>query len=239
MGEAVLERRTLHTTAVERAREEIGKVFCPHRLQPGPEGVDVRFSAHRSDGVAVVGLDYGHRVRITPGRLEDFYLVMVPLAGRALIDHGDDHFVSTPANAAILSPTEGVDMHWGERNPQLLCWLERSAVEQELALLADRELDEPLRFRAQLPLEDSAVRTWLGSVRRLWQQLGDPAAARPRRWERTVLTSLLITRDRRTRPTGPHSARRPRPAGTQVDAGRTGSSRRPVLRRTPRKALVR
>lgn len=193
MREAVLERRTLHTTAVERAREEIGEVFCPHRLQPGPDGVDVRFSAHRSGGVAVVGLDYGHRVRITPGRLEDFYLVMVPLAGRALIDHGTDHFVSTPANAAILSPTEAVDMHWGEHNPQLLCWLDREAVEQELALLAEDEPAGPLRFQAQLPVEDPAVRSWLGSVRRLWQQLSDPTAQRPRRWERTVLTTLLLT----------------------------------------------
>lgn len=193
MGGTTLQRHMLHTNAVDRAREEIGRVFCPHRLQPGPAGVDVRFNAHRSGGVAVVGLDYGHRVQITPGRLESFYLVMVPLAGRAMIDHGSDHFVSTPATAAVLSPTEQVDMVWGEGNPQLLCWLDRDAVQQELMLLAEGEVDGPLRFRAELRVDDPGARSWLGAVRRLWQQLTDPQPQQPGRWERTVLTTLLLS----------------------------------------------
>ncbi|OYO25046.1 AraC family transcriptional regulator [Enemella dayhoffiae] len=185
-------RRRLHTRDVDRARTEIGQLFCPHELRPGRSGVDVRLAAHRSGPVGVVGLDYGHLVRITPGALETFYLVMVPLGGRARIDHGNDRIVSDPSVAAVLSPVEQVDMLWGERNPQLLCWLERSAIEREVALLTDGSVSGPVRFQTELRINQPGVRPWLAQVRRLWQELSRDQA-QVRHWERSVLTSLLTT----------------------------------------------
>lgn len=160
-----MQTRSLRTSDVDLARSEVTRLFCPHRLTPTRRGVDVRLSARRGERAGVVQLDYGRPVHIEPGELERFYLVQIPLAGAACIRHQGREFVSTPQLASVLSPDDPVDMAWGAGNPQLICWLARSAVEERLAA----ELGEPvsgLRFAPALDVTSRAGRRWAAAVQR-------------------------------------------------------------------------
>lgn len=179
---------TLQTQDVDTARETISKVFCPHQLHPTRLGVKVRLQVRQHGPVTLVGLDHGHRVRIQPGELNSFYLVQIPLAGQAHIHHGSDQVMSTSRVAAVLSPTDPVDMVWGERNPQLLCRVDRGALDAELAALTGECDLAPVRFRAAMSLEQPGVRQWVQNLRALWQ-----SGTGTVRQQQAVLTGLLLT----------------------------------------------
>ncbi|GAB3706143.1 AraC family transcriptional regulator [Mariniluteicoccus flavus] len=175
---------SLRTADVDLARTEVARLFCPHHLRPGPRGVRLRLNARRGESVGIVELDYGFPVRIDPGQLERFYLVQVPLAGRALIAHGGKEFTSTPSIAAVLSPDDPVAMVWGERNPQLLCWLERSAVDAAASRLAGDAL-RGVRFAPLMDLTAPTAAAWVASLRRAARTPGSPD-------ETSLITSLLL-----------------------------------------------
>ncbi|WP_432557764.1 AraC family transcriptional regulator [Granulicoccus sp. GXG6511] len=185
-------RRGMQTRDVDIARKEIGRLFCPHQLRPSAQGLDVRVRAHHAGPIALVGLDYGHRVRITPGELRTFYLIQVPLAGSTQIGLGKERLVSTPSVAAVLSPNEPVDMLWSESAPHLLCRIERRALHEELQMLTGEVPSAPIRFQAAMPLTAPGVRTWLDGLRTVWHQL-QGQAPRTADWHRSVLTTLLLT----------------------------------------------
>ncbi|CAM5452150.1 hypothetical protein SALBM311S_04566 [Streptomyces alboniger] len=109
------------TAEVEEARAEVGRAFCPHDLRVvGRSGrLDARMHGVSFADTGLYYLDYGAEVVITPGALEDFYLVQIPLAGSAQIACGREQIISTPQLASVPAPTEHLAMRWHEGNPQL------------------------------------------------------------------------------------------------------------------------
>lgn len=166
-----------HTCEVEVARAQVGSTFCPHDLRI----VDRRHATldARMHGVAfgetgLYYLDYGAEVMITPGALENFYLVQIPLAGAAEITCGRERIVSTPRLASVPAPTEHLAMHWGEGNPQLIVWMRRAALEEQLGKLLGRQPRMPLRFDLGMDLTSPASRSWLGIVDLLRREVDNP-----------------------------------------------------------------
>lgn len=158
------EHGRIATTDVDRARDELGRQFCPHRLElTHRDGrLDMLHNA------AVIGRDvtlnylrYGDEVRITPGTFDDFFLVQIPLAGTARVRVGDRVVASTRSRASIGSPTEPVDMVWSDGCEQLLVYLRRGAVEE---LAAEGETPAPVVFDPLMDLEKPATRAWLRLV---------------------------------------------------------------------------
>jgi hypothetical protein len=75
----------LHTLDVGQAQHAVTEAFCPHRLTALDKArqFETRFHSVRTSDVSLSYLDYGGRVHIAPYEQESFYLVLVPLAGRA------------------------------------------------------------------------------------------------------------------------------------------------------------
>lgn len=157
------EHRRIATTDVEQARVEVAERFCPHVLEPTRRDgrLDmVHNAASIGASVTLNYLRYGGEVRITPGTFNHFFLVQVPLAGTARVKVGDRIVHSTRSRASIGSPTEPVDMLWGDGCEQLLVYVERSAVE-ELAGVGELE---PVIFDPTMDLAAPAARSWLRLV---------------------------------------------------------------------------
>jgi AraC-like DNA-binding protein len=132
--------RRVATDSVDAAAEEVGRIFCPHELRPQP-GHDRAFHAlhncARFDGFSVNYVAYGGTVAIDPGCLEHFFLLQLPLTGRALIDAGDGDVATAPGEAAsLLSPTRPTRMLWQDDCSQAILLLDRHLVEQRAAALA-------------------------------------------------------------------------------------------------------
>jgi AraC-like DNA-binding protein len=209
----------VRTHDVERARAEVGRVFCPHRLVPqsGARTVELRLGARKVGGVGVIDLDYASPVRIQPRPLETFYLVQMPRQGSAVVRHAGRTAVSTAETASVLSPQDASDMQWSRATPHRIFYVLRTSLDRELERLLGRPVDDPVRFEVGMPMTTAAGQAWRRGVDFLADELaqaGDaslfdhPAVAR--RFEEAVVGKLLLTHrhnytDALERPT-PHPA---------------------------------
>ncbi len=183
------------TADLDDAREQVGRIFCPHRLEleRGSRLDALQNAARLDEGALLSYLSYGGAVRITPGRLETFYLVQIPLQGSAEITAGRRSIVSTPSLASVLSPDDPVDMRWRAGNPQLIVYFERLALEHRLEALLGRPLTEPLRFALGMQLATPANRSWLGLVGLLREELERDGALLRHPVAASQLVELLAT----------------------------------------------
>ncbi len=189
--------RFLDSTDVDDVRERVAQVYCRHRLEP--LGRDRQVAAWQNIAklscLSVGAMSYGGDVRIDPGRLDSFFLAMLPYAGEARIVAGGQRVLANDATASVLSPTDDVDMAWGGDCSKLMVRIERASLEQHLALLIDRPLRAPLRFDAAMPMASSGARWWQ-FVRLLIAELegnavGAPHSPTVRHLEALLLASLL------------------------------------------------
>jgi len=148
------------THDLDEAREEVAKIFCPHRLLPA--GMSSRLDAchHSVDlgGFSLNYVQYGADVLIEPGLLESFFLLQIPLVGKAQIRAGRDEVDASPRRATLLSPSLDVKMRWSEACGKLLVQLPRADVERTLQALLGRSLRGPVEFEPALLLDDGPGR---------------------------------------------------------------------------------
>ncbi|WP_051382492.1 AraC family transcriptional regulator [Bradyrhizobium sp. Tv2a-2] len=132
------------TPNVDEAAEQIGRIFCPHDLEPlraTSPGFFARHNCAPFDGFSINYVAYGGSVVIDPGCLERFFLVQIPLSGSARVRTAARDIGRTPDVAAsLLSPTVPTEMLWQNDCAQLILLVERKLVEQRAAALAGREI---------------------------------------------------------------------------------------------------
>lgn len=142
---------------LEETRTFVGRVMKPHTL--GVAGTGQKLNArmqHVPFGeVTLNRLKYGAWTDIVPDRLDDFFLVQMPIAGHAGIACGDEQIESTPSLASVLSPTEPIRMRWSPDNDQLMVRISRRRLERALAAQLGWEPDKPLRFSLGMVLRDA------------------------------------------------------------------------------------
>lgn len=102
-------------------QHQVGSVFKPHELRAARRGEHVGASMYhtRTGQFSVNRLEYMNDVLIDPGRLEDFYLIQIPLQGSAEIRCGEHEFESGPEMASLISPQLPLQMRWNAASPQL------------------------------------------------------------------------------------------------------------------------
>lgn len=189
-----------HTSEVEVARAQVGRTFCAHdlRVLGRSARLDARLNGVTFGDTGLYYLTYGAEVMITPGALQEFYLIQMPLDGSAEITCGGEHIVSTPHMASVPSPTEALAMRWQEGNAQLIVWIRRTALEAHLGKLLGRQPRTPVRFDLGMDLTTPGARSWLGIVDLLrgdadnsGGMLDQPVAVK--QLESLLTTQLLLT----------------------------------------------
>lgn len=193
MATALLARHpVVVTTELDEARSEVARRFCSHQLGLTRRGgrLDmVHNAAAIGTDVTLNYMRYGDEVHIVPGRFEDFFLVQVPLAGRARVQVGDRAVPSDPTRASLGSPTEHVDMTWEAGCQQLLVYLRRTAVEEVAG-------GQPVVFDPLVDLTAAPLRSWLRLVHLAVDDIeaGGPllsTALVATQFEQTLIAALL------------------------------------------------
>lgn len=187
------------TDDVDEAAEEIGRIFCPHDLEPGEvraAGFSARHNCADFDGFSINYVAYGGSVSIDPGCLERFFLVQVPLAGSARIRAGVGELDVAPDRAAsLLSPTIPTRMMWRDC-AQAILLLDRRMVEQRAAALSGRATGV-VEFDAVIALDTPSGRTLqagLAGLMTLAERLGPSGRLSPvamADWRELLLDHLL------------------------------------------------
>jgi AraC-like DNA-binding protein len=187
------------TGDVDEAAEQIGRIFCPHDLQPlraRAAGYYARHNCATFDGFSINYVAYGGSVTIDPGCLESFFLVQIPLRGSTKIRAGSQDFATSPgAVASLLSPTVPTRMVWHDC-AQLILLLDRRMVEQRAAALSGKSAGA-VEFDSAIDLNAPAARSLcagLDELMTLAERLG-PAGRLPAvavaDWRETLLDHLL------------------------------------------------
>ena len=146
----------VRTADVDEAAESIGRIFCPHALDPLRHSWPDFHALHNSaafDGFSVNYVAYGGSVSIDPGCLDRFFLLQLPIRGRAQIRTGGRDIESGPgAVASLLSPTLPTRMIWRDDCAQLILLVDRHRVESRAAALAERPAG-PVEFDPRIDLD--------------------------------------------------------------------------------------
>ena len=162
VAELLKEHNLFRTTHLDEARSEVARVFCPHSLTTTNREEKLKTVHNRITlgDVTLNYLDYVAEVRITPGELNSFYLVQIPLNGSAEISCGKEMILSDVNMASIPNPLEKLDMVWHSGNPQLMVYINRATLEKRLEDLIGREIHVPVRFELGMDLTTQNAKSW-------------------------------------------------------------------------------
>lgn len=203
---------------LDQTRALVASKFCDHRLDQTrrDQQLDAVHNHARGAAVSVNYLRYGAEVEIEPGELTHFYLVQVPLRGRARVTNGRQQVDSGPGLATILNPHRHTKMLWEADCEMLLVQIDRAATQARARAMLGRDPGAPLRFALGLDLTSDAGRRWLGLLRAAVAQAeagrafaGAGGLSQPL-IEDSLLTALLDMQDSSLHPA---LSSRPRAAG--------------------------
>lgn len=192
------------TDDVDEAADAIGRIFCPHALTPVARTAPYFHARHNSAGFgdfSVNYVSYGGSVDIDPGCLDRFFLLQVPLRGRARVNCGGGVVDAAPERtASLLSPTLPTRMVWQDDCAKLILLMDRRVVEQRAAALAERGA-RVIEFDPEVDLSSSfgrALRAQLDYLVDLAEHAGPEQAFSPTLTAmlREAALSLLLTGQR-------------------------------------------
>ena len=159
----------------DAVRQGVARIFKPHLLRLHGTCAALRARIHHlrqgNASASVNRLEYGAEVEIDPDRLDDFFLVQIPVAGHASIECGNSRFDSSPLAASLVSPTLPLHMRWHAGNAQVCVRFERSLVERHCAAHLGHSLDQPLEFEPELRLDTPGGRYFLRLVKLFAEEL--------------------------------------------------------------------
>lgn len=201
MGSLPLQRFALfHSSDLDYVRDRVARVFVPHRLEL--VGHRARLSAkmhsRRLSDIGISFITYGGEVFIEPGTINTYFAIQIPLAGATDIQCGGRQMISTPATASVISPDDHLTMRWLGGCAQLVCRIERVALESHLASLLGEGLPERLRFDLAMPINGGRGAGVRNSIHELIRRL-DRAdelmenSGYVQQCEQLLMTELLLT----------------------------------------------
>ena len=189
----------------EEARRLCSAVLLPHelRVEPGERSFRARGSRIDVGSMSLCRLGWQARVTVDAGRLDDDYLLCMPVRGSVEYWHGSDSFVATESAPALVGGGEHFRFRTSADYEPLLMRFRRCAVDAAWAALAGDAPKRPIRFESAI---STGSATWR-STEPLLQLVartaegGGSAPALPNIYERLqdlLLTALLLSQ--------PHSA---------------------------------
>ncbi|WP_417614656.1 AraC family transcriptional regulator [Oceanisphaera sp.] len=187
------ERLLFSSREREEVEGKVSSVFKPHSLEIDKRStrLDSRLHHVPLGQVSFNRLKYGGEVRIQPERLEDFFLIQMPLRGEAHIISDGQPLRSVAGIGSVLNPTQLLDMRWSSACDQLILRIERQALEQTCSSYLGRPIKKHLVFEIGLSWQSNPH--WYSMMTYLSQVLdqGPPSPLLYPQLEQLVLGTLL------------------------------------------------
>ncbi len=111
-------------------------------------------------------LGYGAEVDITPGRLEHFYLIQIPLEGTARITNGTRTFEVGRGVGSILNPTLPTRMVWKNGCRKFLVQINGGELSRLVDALLGLSSPVPIVFEPRVDIARPEMNAWLGQLSR-------------------------------------------------------------------------
>ncbi len=193
-----------HFVSTERdeVRSYVGRMYCEHSLDlVNARGkLDTRIAEMRCGGVSLTEMSYGADVMIDAGRLENFYLIQIPVAGKSGLTLGGVQGEYKPGRGSVQDPLIPLEMFWSGDCRKIVLRFERAIFERFAEAHIGRPLAGPLQlaswFDLTSPLGEMLVQQVRSMIGILPQASGSsPDGAYPlleRHFENTAMAALLF-----------------------------------------------
>ncbi|WP_432695895.1 AraC family transcriptional regulator [Marinobacterium sp. YM272] len=168
--------KVLDSDDAEEVKNQVGLSFKPHELEwlRAAGAQHSRLHQFSLAALSVHRLRYGGEVRVDPDRLEEFFLVQMPITGGAEIICDNDSILTGSGKGVIISPTQQLRMHYYDDCDQLMLRIDRVKLEQLCSRHLGHPLKQPLVFKSGFNwLEIPAWRYALEYITRLQKESPD------------------------------------------------------------------
>ncbi|WP_083921800.1 AraC family transcriptional regulator [Kiloniella laminariae] len=162
-GEPLTSHRLFQTDELETARGFVASKFCGHRLDrvTATDCFDACYNHASGLSLSLNYLRYGATVEIEPGELEDFYLVQLPVTGRAEVTNGAETLMTHREQGSILNPTRYTKMCWFEGCEKILVRIDRRRLHQAAEKMLGQTINVPLVFQPTLSVHRPEAKDWI------------------------------------------------------------------------------
>ncbi len=154
------EYRLFQTHDLDEARCRVSQVYCDHQLSARGGRLDAFHYHLPLAGVSFNYMQYGAQSCIEPGYLQDFYLIQVPVQGRARIDSDSRIIESGPARASVINPSAFTRMIWSHDCRQFSVQISRERLEKVAAACLGMPLQEALVFEPTMERDNAQHACW-------------------------------------------------------------------------------
>jgi AraC-like DNA-binding protein len=207
----------IRTRSAEEARELVGRALSPHRLDVRGDapGFEARHNQIRLGQVSLNVLSYGAEVEIDPGERGDFYLIQLPLQGRACVRCDGQEAWVDPDMLSVLRPHAHTRMLWSSDCSMIMLQVPSAVLDRQRPI-RQQDTESP-QFSFTQSRHDPAVAAWWQAVADMTRNLHSHGAQWLRHpaayaaMEGFLLTGLDLLRPERERTPetslNPHSGR--------------------------------
>jgi len=155
----------IRSRSADEARELVGRALSPHRLDVRGEapGFEARHNQIRLGQVSLNVLSYGAEVEIDPGERGDFYLIQLPLQGRAhLRCDGQEAWVDSNM-LSVLHPHARTSMLWSGDCSMIMLQVPSAVLRRQLPE-RQQYAERPPQFSFTQSRLNPAVAAWWQAV---------------------------------------------------------------------------
>jgi AraC-like DNA-binding protein len=138
------------------AQHIVARALNRHATLWGQGPVDTALHRVAVGDISVILLRYGAPVKIEPLRPGTYYVVQIPLGGRAQIRSAGTRLEVDPENGAVLSPNVRVVLEWASHCEQILLKIPVATVERVWRSVSDRPLRRAPEFELPFRSDDAA-----------------------------------------------------------------------------------
>lgn len=152
---------------IDETRAYVGNIFCNHQmaLVNRRSSLDTIFDHTRISGIGLVQMGYGADVLVTPGALEDFYLVQIPISGQAAIRFGREEYCTGVGQASVQHPEDQLEMRWSADCRKVVLRIDRTRFERFIERSTGKPQRQPLRLKPTLDVATPEARLLLEQIR--------------------------------------------------------------------------
>jgi len=183
------------------AQEWMSQFYAPHSLtadKPKKMCFSHTYMPVYSRAASVGYVEYGTDVVLDIDDIIDCYSISLPIQGSQELTQLGEVAYSDQQQAVIISPSSPASLQISGDCKKRMVRISREALEQQLAILLQRPVDEPIVFDIQMNAVAGKSASWWRTVLHLQEELGSTdsvyvGGAFLQELERTLLTGLLAS----------------------------------------------
>lgn len=150
---------------LDQVRGLVAHLYCGHEMSLTERGsLDAWMNAVCPSHVVYSVIGYGLASRVTPGRTETFYPIMIPLSGGGIVRVGAEEVALAPGVGAAVSATLPMQVELAADSVLLIICIDRKELERCAADLLGEPVTSPLTFAPKMDLADGRAARWFKQV---------------------------------------------------------------------------